>query len=493
MKRFLEEARRMIRMNSVSSNGNEEIANYAVTLMQDRGLKVQLQQVTHSNEEISKRQFNVIGILGDPLVDRKIRKGLLLSSHLDTVSPGILEHWTETGGDPFAATIKNGKIFGLGTASVKLDFLCKLHAVERFREKKLKNPIYLVGTCGEEIGMFGAKYLIKSLTLNPKCVLVGEPTDLKVIYAHKILNIFRISISYQMMERDARGFNRRIDLHSLGRSTHSAFPHLGSNAILAAVDFLHRSIEQGFQIRFIRLDGGDTINKVPDHAIIQFYLTSHQFEDFKRFFRESIRGQGNERAFRVELGGAGDTGVRFLPEQLFPCIMEIVGFFKLIATEIEKIKDSTYAPPFSTVNFGQMKQKPGNLEMLFDVRLLPEIAIQEIEQKIQRGILEIASRYPSLNISATRDRMNPALAMSLEDQFIRICRESMDMAGIEPTFSKKSTSTEAAQYFQLGYPAAVFGPGFAQENSHGPNENNVIEQLEKAILFYERVIERVCL
>ncbi len=100
-------------------------------------------------------------------MDRKTRKGLLLNTHLDTVSPGILENWTETNGEPFTATVKDGRIFGLGAADVKLDFLCKLYAAERFREKKLRHPIYLVGTCCEEIGMFGAKYLIKSAALNP--------------------------------------------------------------------------------------------------------------------------------------------------------------------------------------------------------------------------------------------------------------------------------------------------------------------------------------
>ena len=152
-----------------------------------------------------------------------------------------------------------GKIFGLGTADVKLDFLCKLHAIERFRERKLKNPIYLVGTCGEEIGMFGAKYLIKSLSLNPKYVLVGEPSELRVVYAHKCLNIYRVSIGYQLIERDARGFNRRIDLHSFGKSAHSSYPHMGTNAILASVDFLHRAMDQGFEMRFTKVDGGDTV------------------------------------------------------------------------------------------------------------------------------------------------------------------------------------------------------------------------------------------
>jgi len=493
MKRFLDEARRMIRINSVTSNGNEEIANYVAALMQDRGLKTHLQQVTHSHEDISKRQFNVVGILGDPLADRKIRKGLLLNTHLDTVSPGISENWTETGADPFAATIKDGKVFGLGTADVKLDFLCKLHAIEKFRERKLKNPIYLIGTCGEEMGMFGAKYFIKSLSLNPKYVLVGEPSELKVIYAHKCLNIFRISIGYQQVERDARGFNRRIDLHSFGKSAHSSYPHLGVNAILSSVNFLHRAMDQGFEMRFTKLDGGDTINKVPDHALTEFYLTSHQFEDFKRFFREVVKSEGKERSFRVELGGVGDAGVRFLPDPLFSCLTDVVSFFRNLSSQLEKRRDDSYDPAFSTVNFGQLKQKTGGLELHFDLRLLPDISPEEIESLIKDGIQTIATKYPNLNLGAVRERMNPGLNMSLEDPLVVIAREAMEASGISPVFGKKATSTEAAQYFQAGYQAIVFGPGKSQGNSHSPNENNVLEQLEKAISFYEKMIERVCL
>jgi acetylornithine deacetylase/succinyl-diaminopimelate desuccinylase-like protein len=357
----------------------------------------------------------------------------------------------------------------------------------------LKNPIYLIGTCGEEIGMFGAKYLIKSLSLNPKYVLVGEPSELKVIFAHKCLNIFRVFIGYQQVERDARGFNRRIDLHSFGKSAHSSYPHLGVNAILSSVNFLHRAMDQGFEMRFTKLDGGDTVNKVPDHALTEFYLTSHQFEDFKRFFRDVIKAEGKERSFRVELGGVGDTGVKFLPDNLFPCLTDVVSFFRDLSGQLEKTKDDTYDPSFSTVNFGQLKQKMGGLELHFDLRLLPEISPAEMEETIQKGIQAIATKYPSLNLGVVRQRMNPGLNMSLEDPLLRVCREAMEASEISPTFAKKATSTEAAQYFQAGYQAVVFGPGRSQGNSHSPNEHNLLDQLEKAISFYEKVIERVCL
>ena len=493
MKRFIEEARKLIRINSVSANGNEEISNYVATLMQDRGLKTHVQHVTHSHESISKRQFNVIGVLGDPLVDRKIRKGLLLNTHLDTVSPGILENWTETEKDPFAAQIKDGKIFGLGSADVKLDFLCKLYAVEKFREKKLKNPIYLVGTCAEEIGMMGVKYLIKSLALNPKFVLVGEPSELKVVFAHKCLNLYRISIGYQLIARDVRAFNRQVDLYCSGKSAHSSYPHLGKNAILESFEFLQKAVDEGFEMRFTQLHGGDTVNKVPDHAFNQFFLTSHQFEDFKRFFRETVRAEGKENHFKVEFGGVAESGVRFLPEPLYPCLVEIVQMIQSLSTELKTQQDVSYDPPFSTINFGQMRQKLGGLDLNFDLRLLPEVSPQEIELRIKKQVQEIASQYPSLNISVVLERMNPSLNMSENDEWVGICREAMNSVGIPTHFSKKATSTEAAQYFAAGYPAVVFGAGKSQGNSHSPNEHNILEQMEKSISFYEEVIKRVCL
>jgi acetylornithine deacetylase/succinyl-diaminopimelate desuccinylase-like protein len=493
MKRLLEEARRMIRLNSVTSNGNEELANYCHSLVQDRGLKAQLQQVTHSIDDFSKRQFNVIGVLGDPLVDKKIRKGLLLLTHLDTVTPGLPENWTETGGDPFTATVKDGKVFGLGSAEAKFDFLCKLRAASKFREKKLRMPIYLVGSCGEEVGMFGARYLIKAGTLNPKFVLVGGPTELKTVYAHKSQLIFKVSVSYQQIERDARGFNRRIDLHSFGKSAHAAYPQLGINAIQEATAFLKRASDNGFEIRFTKFDGGEMVNKVPDRSLMQFYLTSHQFEDFKRFFREIVRAEGKERAFRVELGGVGDTGVRFLPDALFPCMLDVGAFFSSMSADFAKVRDDSYNPPHSTINFGRLRQGLSSVEMYFDTRLLPDLVMEEIEKHVQKGIQKIASSFPNLNISVTRERINPGLTMTPDHELVKVCRDSMEEAGIEPAIDKKSTATEAAQFFQAGYESVVFGPGISHGNSHSPNEHNVLEQIEKATLFYEKIIERVCL
>lgn len=493
MKQLIEDAKRMIRINSVTQDGNEELSGFVGALLQDRGLKTQLQQVTHSLENVSKRQFNVVGILGDPLVDRKTRKGLLLLSHLDTCNPGIRENWTETAGDPYAASVKEGKIFGLGTADAKLDFLCKLKAVEKFRERKLKMPVYLVGTCGEEIGMFGARYLIKSMALNPKYVLVGAPTELRLGYSHKGLNLFRVSIGHQMVERDARGFNRRVDLHAKGRSAHSSHPGVGVNAILEAIDLIQEAVDSGFELRFTRIEGGDASNKVPDRAFAEFYMTSHQFEDFKRFFRDKASRKGGDKTFQVELGGLGDTGVRFLPDPIFPCLSEIVGAFRRIASEFEKQADPSFDPPFSTVNFGMLKPRLGGIDLLFDIRLLPEMPPEATEKRVMEEIAAISAKFPSLNLSCGRDRSNPVLKMSPDHEFVKLCQDALGDAGVKPVLERRSPSSEAAQYFHAGYEAVMFGPGIARANSHSPNEYNSLDQMEKAIGFYEKLIERVCL
>lgn len=502
MKHFLDEAKKLIRINSETARGNEEIASYVSGMMREAGLRVQSQQVTHSLDDVSKRQFNVIGILGDHLVDKKIRKGLLLNTHLDTVGPGLLEYWTETGGDPFSAVIKDRRIYGLGSADVKLDFLCKLYAVKKFRENKLKMPVYLVGTCGEELGMFGARYLIKSLALNPKYVVVGEPSELKVVYAHKCLNIYKVTIGYQQVERDARGFNRRIGFNSFGKSAHSSYPHLGVDAIDSTLRFLKSAAARGFEFRFTRFDGGDTVNRVADRASVEFFLMSHQFEDFKRFFRQVSHGEGEHSPVegapkspgfhQMEIGAVGDAGVRFLPDVIFPCILNIYDFFKTMAADFEKVKDSSYNPAHSTLNLGKLKQHQGSIVMYLDMRLLPEVNPDSVEKHIQDGIQAIAMKYPNLNIAAVRERMNPGLDMTLDHELVKICSSAMEEAGIEPKLDKKATSTEAAQYFQAGYESVVFGPGISHGNSHSPNENNLLEHLEKATLFYEKLIKKVC-
>ncbi|MEW6056026.1 MAG: M20/M25/M40 family metallo-hydrolase [Bdellovibrionota bacterium] len=489
MMNFVEEAEKLISINSISQEGNEEIALHLQSLMNRCGLKTILQEVTHSLDGVSKRQFNVIGILGDPLVDSRTRKGLLLNTHIDTVSPGIRSHWTETGGDPFKATIKGDKIYGLGSADVKLDFLCKLKALERYRERKLKMPVYLVGTAGEEIGMLGAKFLIKSVALNPKYVVVGEPSELAVIYAHKAFAVYQISILYNQLERDAKGYNTRIELSCFGKSAHGSYPHLGDNAIKRMLSVVSRIKEANFQARLTKIVGGDSVNKVPDTASVEFYVSSGSFDDFRKFYRDQL----NDKNVQVEFGGLGESGMVFMPENLLPALVEVQNAVESLRKEMLSEENPSFNPATSTINLGKLTHRPGAVDLFFDFRLLPSVSPEGFDQKLKALIQSVNTQFSNLNIRVTRNRFNPSLNMKEDSALVLAAKDAQKSAGIQPKLDKKATSTEAAQYFSAGFDAIVFGPGQSMGNSHSPNEHNLVEHLDKAVHFYDRMIERLCL
>ncbi len=492
MRQLIEEARRLTRIKSVSRDGNEEVANTLIGLMEGRGLKVSLQQVTHSLEDVSRRQFNAIGILGDPLVDRKTRKGLLLAFPTDTALPGILENWTDTQGDPFSGVLSEGKIHGVGASGSKLDMLCAISAIEKFRERKLKMPVYLVGLCGHENGHFGARYLIKSLAVNPKYTLVAGQTNLVPCYSTKTQVTYRVFLGYQVVERDAKGFNRRVDLHSFGRMAHSAFPDAGLNAIGQLVSFLQLALQNGFDLRFTTFRGGEAKNSVPDRAMAEFFLNAQQLEDFKRFFRETVKLQGTERAFRVELGGLGDTGIRFMPEGVFRSVYAVTEEFRALAGRLKEKTTPGFLPEYSTVNLSSLRHLASGVELIFDLRLTPSVTITELDTELNQALARVAQLTPSMNLSLSKDTVIGALGMTLDRDFPKQMHKVLEKCGMPVSFGLSSHASEASAFYDAGYEALVQGPG-VPEAAHTPNEGIEIERLERAYHFYEQLIEQVCL
>ncbi|MEN9722313.1 MAG: Succinyl-diaminopimelate desuccinylase [Pseudomonadota bacterium] len=496
MRPFVEEAKKILSLPAITHEGNEEVANYAAGLMRARGMKVQLQQVTHSLEDVSKRQFNVIGISGDPLVDRKTRKGLLLLSHLDTSVPGLFPAWTECAGKPMEPHFRDGWVYGLGAAQGKLDFLCKLHAIEKYREKKLKMPIYLVGTCGEKLGMFGAKYLMKSMALNPRYVLVGGASNLAPVYRHKCEATLRVSIAYHRVTRDARGFNRQVIIEAFGRQGHAAFPELGENAILQLLEFLKGAQDAGFDFRFTGFSGGHPGDMVADRAQARLFLTSHQLEDFKLYFEDYRRRVHRENQLSAITEGFADAGVQFFPDPLFPAICDVVASLGFLSEDLAEKRNSEFEPPISTLNLERMVERPGSIDLWFNAHLIPEVSIEDLESQLKSALKALSVHYPALNFLVHRDRLNPALSMTDDQALAQHCEQVVGELGWSTADAPKdrgSIASEAAHYFQGGYEAVVFGPGRAAGNVHAPNERNSLTELEGAVRFYERLIERVCL
>ena len=190
--------------------------------------------------------------------------GLVLAGHTDTV-PFDESKWHS---DPFTRKEADNRLYGLGTCDMKGFFPVALEAAATFVDKKLSAPLTIVATSDEESSMAGARYLVDSGAPKADYAIIGEPTGLKPIYAHK--GIAFLSISLQ------------------GSSGHSSNPELGCNALESmhtvmgelirfreelAAEFQNPAFEVSVPTMNLGcMHAGDSPNRICGHAELQIDL-----------------------------------------------------------------------------------------------------------------------------------------------------------------------------------------------------------------------------
>nr|WP_313259575.1 acetylornithine deacetylase [Serratia bockelmannii] len=246
---FIELYRALIATKSISATdagldqSNEALINLLAGWFADLGFRVDVQPVPES-----RHKFNLLASIGEG------SGGLLLAGHTDTV-PYDEGRWTR---DPFTLTEHDNKLYGLGTADMKGFFAFILDAVRDIDASKLTKPLYILATADEETTMAGARYFAASTAIRPDFAIIGEPTSLQPVRAHKghMANAIRI----------------------VGQSGHSSDPARGVNAI----DLMHESIGRLMELRktlqerynnpafavpyptmnFGHISGGDAANRI---------------------------------------------------------------------------------------------------------------------------------------------------------------------------------------------------------------------------------------
>ena len=193
--------------------------------------------------------------------------GIILSGHSDVV-PVKGQSWDT---DPFEAIEKDGRLYGRGTADMKSFIGVILALVPEFMAKPLTIPVRLALSYDEEVGCLGAPSLAKSMANGsnaaPNIAIVGEPTSMRVVTAHKGIRAFRTTVT--------------------GTEAHSSAPDQGDNAIMHGaklVGFLRglaRELrDSGAQdpefdtpfasINVGRIDGGTAVNIIPRTCVIHW-------------------------------------------------------------------------------------------------------------------------------------------------------------------------------------------------------------------------------
>lgn len=413
---------RIIRINSVTHQSNDELVRFLAPLLIEAGLKVEEHKVMEGGVSFKNLlAFNQAPDAPDLLA---------LNTHLDTVAPGDLSQWTKTEGDPFQATRVRDRIYGLGAVDVKLDFLCKLWACRLARP--WKRPFALVGTYGEERGLIGVQELFKAKKLKPRYALVGEPSNLELIYAHKGHIILTVSTDSPAASSEAV-----LERKWKGTSAHSSTPDIGDNALLKGLTDIFK---RGYGIR--RLHAGTNFNKIPD--LCEATVVPTQNEVTRQVF-----------AF-----------VRFLEE---------------LQRDFKKRRDTRFSPSFTCLSLNMAETDSKGIHLTFDIRTLPDVPTDRIIERIRGELGKIGMHLTSVTF-------DQPLKGHKTNSFITHAAKTLRACGVKPVLKTKATSTEAAIYSAVGATAIVFGPGISVGNAHRPNEYNSVRQLEQATRFYTALL-----
>jgi acetylornithine deacetylase len=242
---------RLVSFDTTSRNSNLALIGFIRDYLDGHGVTYRV------STDAAGQKANLHAVIGPHQAG-----GLALSGHVDTV-PVDGQAWT---GDPFALRRRGGKLFARGSCDMKGFVAACLSAVPDLQARTLVRPLHLFISYDEEVGCGGAKRLIQDLGesgLRPDLCVVGEPSGMKPILAHK--------------------GKLNLDVRVRGLTGHSSEPSKGVNAVQAAgeaIAWIAREarrlaaegpFEQGFDpphttIHAGTMEGGTILNIIPERA-----------------------------------------------------------------------------------------------------------------------------------------------------------------------------------------------------------------------------------
>lgn len=249
--------KKLIGFNTTSDLSNLSLINEVADFLQQQKVEFFLDYNDIGNKA------NLFALF--PASNGDLDGGIILSGHSDTV-PVVKEQWRS---DPFVAEKRNNKIYGRGACDMKGFLAACLALVPNIKQQKLKKAIYFAFSYDEEVSCLGAPRLlaaIKQRHIAPGYCIIGEPTLMKLVVAHKGHHSFRCQFR--------------------GVAAHSSAPHRGSNAIIYASQFVQklsrlaellkcREYDSDFDVPFSTLNigeicGGTAVNIVAEQCEVRF-------------------------------------------------------------------------------------------------------------------------------------------------------------------------------------------------------------------------------
>ena len=203
----------LIAFKTVSGENNTQLIDYCDNILNSLGA---VSFRTYDEEEKRVNLFSTIKAKKE-----SNKKPIILSGHTDVVP--VSKGWAT---DPFEATIKEDKLFGRGSCDMKGFIACTLAYAPIFSSSNLDRDIHFSFTFDEETACKGAPILIEELKkrgIHDCICIVGEPTNMKIIDAHK--GCYEYTTYFE------------------GLAGHSSQPEKGVSAVEFAARYVNKLIE----------------------------------------------------------------------------------------------------------------------------------------------------------------------------------------------------------------------------------------------------------
>ncbi len=266
--------------------GNLGVVHHLAEWLEDLGFGISIEPLPDQTDKA-----NLIATLGSG------PGGLILAGHTDTV-PFDASLWHV---DPFRLNERDNRLYGLGSCDMKSFFPLAVEAARHYVDTPLAAPLIILATADEESSMAGARRLVELGQPRARYAVIGEPTGLQPIHAHKGIMMMAITIA--------------------GSSGHSSNPALGRNALepMHAVlgelmafraELAERWQHAAFEVNVPTLNlgclhAGDNPNRICGHAELQIDLRILPGMDGDAILTELDRRlQAIGRQFDTDIGRA---------------------------------------------------------------------------------------------------------------------------------------------------------------------------------------------
>ncbi len=348
----IEMIRKLVAFDTTSRESNLALIEFVRSYLDDFGIKSELVF------DAARRKANLYATVGPD-----DRPGIMLSGHSDVV-PVDGQTWES---EPFAVAERAGKLFGRGTSDMKSFIAIMLAMVPEFVAADAPMPVHLALTYDEEVGCIGVRGLIARfahLPVKPRLCIIGEPTLMQPVVAHKGKRSMRCRVA--------------------GHESHSALAHLGVNAVEIAAEMVTQirriarrkrdegPYDEGFTPPYTTVHtgtiaGGTALNIVPRDCRFDFEIRHLPGDDADAVTAELRR---HAASLMPEMHGvSADAGIAFeeynaIPALATPADSEVVALARALtgANALGKVSFGTEGGLYQQAGIPTVICGPGSIE-----------------------------------------------------------------------------------------------------------------------------------